>query len=90
VSRLGERLRQLRAERTLGDIERATGIARIVISRYERGQRVPESHMLKKLAAHYGVPYKELRMLHVEDMYSSDAEEREIVLEWAQHVLENR
>lgn len=89
MSQLGERLRQLRGDQTLGDIERALGIARIVISRYEKGQRVPEPHMLKKLAKHYDVPYKELRKLHIDELYS-DAEEREIVLEWAKQILENR
>lgn len=89
MSQLGERLRQLRGDQTLGDIERALGIARIVISRYEKGQRVPEPHMLKKLANQYDVPYKELRKLHIDELYS-DAEEREIVLEWAKQILENR
>lgn len=89
MSRLGERLRQLRGTQTLGDIERALDIARIVVSRYERGQRVPEAYMLKKLALHYGVSYKELRKLHFEDLYT-DPEEREIILEWAQQIIENR
>lgn len=82
MSHLGDRLKELRGELSLVDVEKGTGLSRIGISRYEQGVNIPEPTNLKKLAEFYEVSYKELRKLYLEDFYS-DPEERKIVFEWA-------
>jgi transcriptional regulator with XRE-family HTH domain len=63
-------------------MEKTIGIARTLLSRYERGKHVPSPTALQRLAAFYQVPYDELRILHFEDAFS-DTTERDIVMKWA-------
>jgi transcriptional regulator with XRE-family HTH domain len=85
--KLAEALRTLRGERALNEVEKQTGVSRGNLSRYEQGQYLPRKDVLKKLAAFYEVPYQDLRTLYYEDMFSEDAEEREIVIHWARSLL---
>ncbi|MBY0451253.1 MAG: helix-turn-helix transcriptional regulator [Cyanobacteria bacterium] len=89
MSRLGDRLKELRGTLSLVDVEKGTGLSRIGVSRYEQGENVPNPPNLKKLADFYEVSYKELRKLCLEDLYS-DPEELEIVLEWAEEMKNRR
>lgn len=82
MSRLGQYLKDQRGELSLYEVGKATGIARIDLSRYEKGELLPTSEKLKKLSGFYEISYKTLRILYYEDFFS-DKEEREIVLEWA-------
>jgi transcriptional regulator with XRE-family HTH domain len=83
---LGERLRELRGNRKLYDVEKATGITRIEISRYEKGNYFPSPKNLSRLAEFYGVSYDELRVLYYDDFFS-DPVERRLVLAWAVQTL---
>jgi len=85
VSRLGDRLKELRGTLSLVDVQKGTGLSRSGVSRYEQGVNVPEPTNLKKLAEYYEVTYKELRKLYFEDIYS-DPEERKILLEWVSEI----
>jgi transcriptional regulator with XRE-family HTH domain len=81
VNELGQKLRHLRGERSLLDVTKGTGIAKIDISRYEKGERVPNPERLKKLADFYKVTYPELRALYFQDTLLMP-EERAAVLLW--------
>ena len=85
---LASRLRELRGETTLYEVEKKTGVSRINLSRYEKGQHLPTEAVLKKLAKYYDVPYEVLRVLYYEDFYSTNLEERSIVLKWARELAE--
>lgn len=52
---IGERLRSLRADKSLEDIAKVTGISKSLISKYERGLTDPGSKALVKFARHYNV-----------------------------------
>jgi len=66
-------------------VQKATGISKIEISRYERGKYFPLPENLKKLAKFYEVPYSTLRKLYFEETIT-DKDEREALTVW---VLEN-
>ena len=55
---IGERLRQLREEKSLsqGDVEKASGLLRCYISRVEHGHTVPSLETLERFAAAFDVP----------------------------------
>ena len=59
---IGDRLRQLRAEKKLsqGDIEKKTGLLRCYISRVENGHTVPAIETLEKMARALEVPMYQL------------------------------
>lgn len=82
---LAARLKELRGDTPLTEIERQTGVPRGNLFRYEQGVYLPKPKVLKALAAYYKLPYKTLKCLYYEDLYSNDAEELEIVLYWARH-----
>lgn len=82
MSHLSERLRGLRGERSLLDIEKGTGITRVQIMRFEKCIRVPNPKNLRQLAEFFQTTYAELRQLYYDDLFS-DPEERQIVLDWA-------
>lgn len=79
---MGDRLRALRGDLSLRDVEREIGIARADISRYEKGVIAPTPQRLQKLAAYYELPYKELRMLYFDDLYAG-TDDLKILIEWA-------
>ena len=51
----GERIRQLRKKRglTIMDVEKATGIGHSTISRWERGESVPNSSVIYRILMDY-------------------------------------
>jgi transcriptional regulator with XRE-family HTH domain len=62
ASHFGVMLRQLRKDRgaTLSEVADATGISVPMLSRMERGERLPSSETLKALSAYYGASAKVL------------------------------
>ncbi len=54
---LGDRLKKLREEKGLSQIElaRALNISNVMLSRYEKNKRSPDYETLNKLADYYGV-----------------------------------
>jgi transcriptional regulator with XRE-family HTH domain len=85
---LSKRLKELRGERSLLDIEKGTGISRVQIMRFEKAQRVPNPTNLRQLAEFFTVPYEELRSLYYEDLFQNKDEQR-IVLKWAKKHLDS-
>jgi len=62
-------LRGLRQRRgSIGQVSRATGLARSQISRYERGLAVPRLAAAKALAEYLGITPEEVMVLAVEEM----------------------
>ena len=57
---IGEKLRKLRAGRTLEEISDATGIGRSALNMYELGLRVPRDETKITLACYFGVPVEDL------------------------------
>lgn len=82
MSKLGERLKELRGEASLYEVSKETGVPRGDISAYEKGEHLPTARTLAKLSDYYEVSYDELRKLYY-DAYFSDPKERQIVLAWA-------
>lgn len=58
----GMKLRALRHDRaeTLEDVAAATGLSVAMLSRVERGQRLPSPESVEALAEHFGLPAEEL------------------------------
>src|SRR5512139_2780789 len=58
----GFRLRQLRHERreTLGHVSEATGLAMAMLSRVQRGERLPSPESVEAPAKHFGLPVDDL------------------------------
>ena len=79
---LGAFLKELRGTLSTLDVERETGIPRITISRYERGENTPSIEKLKQLSEFYECPYEKLRLLFYEDLLSNP-EDTEILKKWA-------
>ncbi|WP_303674991.1 helix-turn-helix domain-containing protein [Vampirovibrio chlorellavorus] len=80
---LGNKLKELRGSLSLYEVGGDTGIPRIEISRYERGQHLPTPKNLQKLADYYEVPYEDLRVLYFSDYFSEENVDRPVVLKWA-------
>jgi transcriptional regulator with XRE-family HTH domain len=80
--KLAEYLSVLRGEMSRYDVEKATGIARSMLGRYEQGTRIPSNPNLMKLALFYNVSYDVLKMLILEDLYPENSQERAILFEW--------
>lgn len=81
---LGQKLKSLRGERSLYQIEKESGIARSLLRRYEVGTLIPESDMLKRLAAFYGQSFQDFKILCFEDLYPEGSEDRQILRYWLQ------
>jgi transcriptional regulator with XRE-family HTH domain len=84
---LGAYLKELRAERSLYQIEKDSGIPRSLISRYERGVLTPEYKTLKRFADFYQVDLQALQEHGYEDLFPLGSEQRFSVLQWAQKIL---
>ena len=52
---IGQRLRQLRATRTMDEVARACGISVSALGMYETGQRIPRDEIKVKLARFFNV-----------------------------------
>lgn len=60
IESVGEKLRQLRGDRTMREISDATGIKESALGMYERGERNPRDDVKIRLARFYGVSLSEL------------------------------
>ena len=62
ASQFGEMLRRLRHEKgaTLSEVADATGVSIPMLSRMERGERLPSSETLKALSSYYGASARTL------------------------------
>jgi transcriptional regulator with XRE-family HTH domain len=78
---LSERLRELRGELSLYEVEKRTGIDRKVLSRYEQGQYQPSKDNLKKLADCYNAAHDELLILYFKTLFPQPAEQQ-IIIQW--------
>lgn len=56
----GDRLRQLRGDRTQAAVAKAVGVTDMAISQYEAGIRVPSDEIKLRLADFYGVGIERL------------------------------
>jgi transcriptional regulator with XRE-family HTH domain len=86
-SLLAIRLRELRGETPLNQVQRATGIQRALLSRYESGQQVIGDPNLYKLADFYQTPYIELKELQFHELYPEGSQARIAALNWARKIL---
>ena len=57
---IGDRLRQLRGDRTQAAVAEAVGVTDMAISQYEAGIRVPSDEIKLRLADFYGVGIERL------------------------------
>ena len=57
---IGERLRELRGNRTITEVAEDLGLTKGAISQYELGLRVPSDTVKKELARYYNVSVQEL------------------------------
>ncbi|WP_303672518.1 helix-turn-helix domain-containing protein [Vampirovibrio chlorellavorus] len=80
MSRLGDRLKELRGNLSLMDVEKGSGIPRFTISRYESGENVPSPSKIKQLAAFFEIPYPELRKTFYEELFLTNPDEKEAML----------
>ncbi|MDE6868030.1 MAG: helix-turn-helix domain-containing protein [Clostridia bacterium] len=62
MNNYGEALKELRLERGLSliQLEKATGISNVNLSRWERGEVIPSIEFCVKLADFYGITVDEL------------------------------
>lgn len=79
---LGDRLRELRGDRSLYQVGKATGIDRSHIKQFEEGSSLPTPHKLEALSNYYDVSYEELKFLYFDEVYT-DPKERALVIKWA-------
>jgi HTH-type transcriptional regulator, competence development regulator len=63
-SDLGQYLRELRKEKgqTLHQVSQGTDIDSPLISKLERGERLPTAEQIKKLSKHFEIPESELKV----------------------------
>ncbi len=90
MSRLGERLKELRAGSPLQEVANALDIDRSDVSRYELGKRVPRPNMMRQLAEHFKVPYGELEALRLQDQFETSLDDPSVhpyLLAWAEKKL---
>jgi len=64
-SDLGHYLRELRKDKgqTLHQVSQGTDIDSPLLSKLERGERLPTADQIKKLATHYNIPESELKVM---------------------------
>lgn len=64
-SDLGQYLRSLRKEKgqTLHQVSKEADIDSPLLSKLERGERLPTGEQIKKLAEHYGIPEADLKVI---------------------------
>lgn len=53
---VGKRLRELRGQKTLGEVANALGVTTMAVSLWERGERMPSDDLKVKIAAYYEQP----------------------------------
>jgi hypothetical protein len=85
--KLATKLRALRGEIPLNQVQKGTGIVRTLLRCYELDEKNIGDENLKKLSIYYNVPFSELKKLQFEDQYAFDSENRQILFEWVQETL---
>lgn len=55
MSTIGERIRQLRGEKTLDEFSKINGIHRVTLSRLEKGERTPDANFLQMVIQNTGI-----------------------------------
>lgn len=65
VSELGQRLRKLRSEKgeTLHQVSMGTDIDSPLLSKIERGYRLPTQEQMSKLASYFGISETEMKVM---------------------------
>lgn len=53
---IGERLVELRGDRTQEEVAKAVGISHSALSMYERGERIPRDNIKIRISAYYKKP----------------------------------
>jgi transcriptional regulator with XRE-family HTH domain len=84
---LANKLRELRSETPLNQVQKATGIIRTLLRCYELGEKVIGDENLKILSQYYDVPFAELKKLQFEDQYPVGTETRELLFQWVRESL---
>ena len=57
---VGQRLRNLRGDRTLDEVAKALGITSMAVSLWERGERIPNDDIKIKISAYYKTSVTEI------------------------------
>jgi len=86
---LGQKLKELRGNLSLYEVEKDVGITRISIQRYESGERVPEDRNLEILAEYYQVPFELLKTLIFQNKYPSGSRDFSILKNYVNSEAEN-
>lgn len=60
MDKVGQKLRELRGERSASEVAKAVGIAQSTLSMYENGDRIPRDSIKIKLARYFDVSIEEL------------------------------
>ena len=60
ATKIGQRLRELRGDRTLATVAKAVGITTSAYANYEYGLRVPKDELKMKLAKYYKTTVQKL------------------------------
>lgn len=60
MDKIGQKLRELRGERSVSEVANAVGIAQSTLSMYENGDRIPRDSIKIKLARYFDVSIEEL------------------------------
>ncbi len=53
---IGERLVELRGDKTQEEVANAVGISKSALSMYERGERIPRDNIKIRISAYYKIP----------------------------------
>lgn len=56
----GEKLRELRGDKTQGCVAREIGITRSSLAMYERNERIPRDEVKVKISQYYGISVQDL------------------------------
>lgn len=77
----GEKLRELRGDRSLAKVEAGCGVNRSDVKAYEDDKYLPKLGNFRKLGQYYEA-YEELFPLYLEEMFP-DALEQDLIMKWA-------
>lgn len=85
-SRLAQKLREARGNKTLYQLSSESGIPRSMLFRYEKGQ-VPTDDILEKLSLALGLEMYELKKLHFEDSFPEGSSVRSLLIRWVKELI---
>jgi len=87
VNSLGAKLRELRGERSMNQIELESGIPRSLVSRYERGTSLPGNVMIRRFSEFYKIDFQILKNLYFDDLFPEGSEEKTFLSNWFNQCL---